>query len=60
LKVDNLWQFTELTKLQLDNSIIEKIERLDALVNLRWLGKVWHCWNDTVWLSDGTSLGFPS
>ena len=38
LKVDNLWQFTKLTKLQLDNNIIEKIEGLDALVNLRWLG----------------------
>jgi len=39
LKIDNLWQFTKLTKLQLDNNIVEKIEGLDCLVNLRWLGK---------------------
>ena len=38
LKIDNLWQFVKLTKLQLDNNIIEKIEGLDALVNLQWLG----------------------
>lgn len=39
LKIDNLWQFTSLTKLQLDNNIIEKIEGLNSLVNLVWLGK---------------------
>jgi len=37
LKVDNLWQLTKLTKLQLDNNIIEKIEGLDCLTNLKWL-----------------------
>ncbi|KAK3089457.1 hypothetical protein FSP39_003766 [Pinctada imbricata] len=37
LKIDNLWEFTALTKLQLDNNIIEKIEGLDELVNLVWL-----------------------
>ncbi|XP_059139602.1 dynein regulatory complex subunit 3-like isoform X2 [Physella acuta] len=37
LKIDNLWEFTSLTKLQLDNNIIEKIEGLDVLVNLLWL-----------------------
>ncbi|XP_039255654.1 dynein regulatory complex subunit 3-like [Styela clava] len=37
LKIDNLWQFTKLTKLQLDDNIIEKIEGLDQLVNLVWL-----------------------
>jgi len=37
LKIDNLWEFTFLTKLQLDNNIIEKIEGLDVLVNLIWL-----------------------
>ncbi|GFN98389.1 dynein regulatory complex subunit 3 [Plakobranchus ocellatus] len=37
LKIDNLWEFTALTKLQLDNNIIEKIEGLDMLVNLVWL-----------------------
>ena len=39
LKIDNLWEFTSLVKLQLDNNIIEKIEGLDLLVNLVWLGK---------------------
>uniref|UniRef100_A0A670JRR7 Dynein regulatory complex subunit 3 n=1 Tax=Podarcis muralis TaxID=64176 RepID=A0A670JRR7_PODMU len=37
LKIDNLWQFKNLTKLQLDNNIIEKIEALDTLVHLVWL-----------------------
>ncbi|CAJ0915037.1 unnamed protein product [Ranitomeya imitator] len=37
LKVDNLWQFHNLTKLQLDNNIIEKIQGLDTLVHLVWL-----------------------
>jgi hypothetical protein len=40
LTIDNLWEFTALTKLQLDNNIIEKVEGLDSLVNLIWLGKV--------------------
>jgi hypothetical protein len=30
----------KLTTLQLDNNIIEKIEGLDMLVNLEWLGKI--------------------
>ncbi|KAL7748036.1 hypothetical protein RI367_006582 [Sorochytrium milnesiophthora] len=37
LKIDNLWQFENLTKLQLDNNIIEKIENIDHLRNLTWL-----------------------
>ncbi|KPP79748.1 leucine-rich repeat-containing protein 48-like [Scleropages formosus] len=37
LKIDHLWQFTSLTKLQLDNNIIEKIEGLERLTNLVWL-----------------------
>ncbi|XP_078273988.1 dynein regulatory complex subunit 3 isoform X2 [Rhinoraja longicauda] len=37
LKIDNLWQFTSLTKLQLDNNVIEKIEGLNTLSNLIWL-----------------------
>ncbi|KAK7484639.1 hypothetical protein BaRGS_00024047, partial [Batillaria attramentaria] len=37
LKIDGLWEFTRLTKLQLDNNIIEKIEGMDMLVNLVWL-----------------------
>jgi len=37
LKVDNLWQFSLLVKLQLDNNIIEQIEGLETLVNLKWL-----------------------
>lgn len=43
LKIDNLWQFANLTKLQLDNNIIEKIEALDSLVHLVWLGTVSGC-----------------
>ena len=39
LTIDNLWEFNSLTKLQLDNNIIEKIEGLDSLTNLIWLGK---------------------
>lgn len=41
LQIDNLWQFENLTKLQLDNNIIEKIEGLESLVHLLWLGKRW-------------------
>lgn len=39
LKIEHLWQFTSLTKLQLDNNIIEKIEGLENLTNLVWLGE---------------------
>ena len=38
LRINNLWTFTNLRKLQLDNNIIEKIENLELLVNLEWLG----------------------
>ena len=38
LKIDNMWNFVALTKLQMDNNIIEKIEGLEKLVNLEWLG----------------------
>lgn len=38
LKIDNLWSLVHLTKLQMDNNIIERIEGLDMLVNLEWLG----------------------
>lgn len=37
LKIDNLWAFTNLRKLQLDNNLIETIENLDSLVHLEWL-----------------------
>lgn len=37
LKIENLWRFVNLTKLQLDNNIIESIEGLEVLVNLVWL-----------------------
>lgn len=40
--MENLWLFTNLTKLQLDNNIIEKIEGLESLHKLTWLGKVFH------------------
>ncbi|OWK15303.1 DRC3, partial [Cervus elaphus hippelaphus] len=37
LRIDNLWQFESLRKLQLDNNIIEKIEGLENLTHLVWL-----------------------
>ena len=39
LKMDNLWQFKNLVKLQMDNNIIERIEGLKTLTNLAWLGE---------------------
>lgn len=39
LKVKGLNQFSNLTELMLDNNIIEKIEGLDQLVNLKRLGE---------------------
>lgn len=39
LHIDNLWQFEHLRKLQLDNNIIERIEGLENLTHLVWLGK---------------------
>jgi hypothetical protein len=38
LRINNLWSFANLKKLQLDNNIIEKIENLEMLVHLEWLG----------------------
>ncbi|NXO10043.1 DRC3 protein, partial [Oriolus oriolus] len=37
LQIDNLWPLENLTKLQLDNNVIEKIEGLESLVHLEWL-----------------------
>ncbi|XP_062295278.1 dynein regulatory complex subunit 3 [Scomber scombrus] len=37
LKIDHLWEFTCLTKLELNNNLIKKIEGLDCLLNLTWL-----------------------
>ncbi|KAL6476923.1 hypothetical protein MHYP_G00154220 [Metynnis hypsauchen] len=37
LKIGHLWEFTSLTKLQLNNNIIEKIQGLEKLTNLVWL-----------------------
>ncbi|XDV13809.1 hypothetical protein PO909_002136 [Leuciscus waleckii] len=37
LKISHLWHFTSLTKLQLDNNVIERIEGLENLTNLIWL-----------------------
>lgn len=31
LKIENMWQFTSLTKLQMDSNMIEKIEGVDIL-----------------------------
>ncbi|BFZ17183.1 hypothetical protein BsWGS_20222 [Bradybaena similaris] len=52
LHIDNLWEFTSLTKLQLDNNIIEKIEGLDLLVNLVWL-------ESRIWIISKSSRCFP-
>lgn len=43
LRIDNLWQFENLQKLQLNNNIIERIEGLENLTHLVWLGKDWLC-----------------
>uniref|UniRef100_A0A8U8CJT5 Dynein regulatory complex subunit 3 n=1 Tax=Geospiza parvula TaxID=87175 RepID=A0A8U8CJT5_GEOPR len=37
LQIANLWPLENLTKLQLDNNVIEKIEGLESLVHLVWL-----------------------
>ncbi|XP_062267836.1 dynein regulatory complex subunit 3-like [Platichthys flesus] len=37
LKIDNLWDFTSLTRLYLNNNFIKKIAGVDHLVNLKWL-----------------------
>ncbi|XP_026464864.1 dynein regulatory complex subunit 3-like [Ctenocephalides felis] len=37
LKIDHLWMFTSLTKLNLSNNIIEEIENIEMLVNLKEL-----------------------
>uniref|UniRef100_A0A3B1JE72 Dynein regulatory complex subunit 3 n=1 Tax=Astyanax mexicanus TaxID=7994 RepID=A0A3B1JE72_ASTMX len=37
LQIDHLWEFTSLTKLQLNNNSIEKIQGLEKLTNLLWL-----------------------
>jgi hypothetical protein len=42
LRMENLWLFSNLTKLQMDNNIIERIEGLDTLQKLTWLGKTLH------------------
>ena len=39
-QIENLWQFTNLTKLQLDNNIISDVKGLETLVHLEWLGTV--------------------
>ena len=41
--MDNLWFFTNLVKLNLDNNIIEKIQNLDSLIHLEWLGELLTC-----------------
>lgn len=41
--IDNLRKFTSLTRLQLNNNLIEKIKGLEHLVNLTWLGKIKLC-----------------
>ena len=41
LKLEHLWEFTSLTKLQLNNNLIRKIEGLANLTNITWLGKIY-------------------
>lgn len=43
LRIDHLWEFTSLAKLELNNNLIGKIEGLDRLVNLTWLSKTKLC-----------------
>ena len=42
LRMENLWSLKNLTKLQLDNNIIERIEGLETLQKLTWLGLCIH------------------
>uniref|UniRef100_A0A3P9ASA7 Dynein regulatory complex subunit 3 n=1 Tax=Maylandia zebra TaxID=106582 RepID=A0A3P9ASA7_9CICH len=37
LRIDHLWDFSSLSKLELNNNAIEKIQGLDHLINLTWL-----------------------
>lgn len=39
IKIESLWDFTSLVKLYLNNNLIEKIEGLEYLRNLKWLGE---------------------
>lgn len=39
LRIDHLWDFSSLSKLELNNNAIEKIQGLDHLINLTWLSK---------------------
>lgn len=43
LMIDHLCDFTSLINLDLSNNLIEKIEGLDCLTNLTWLGKTKLC-----------------
>uniref|UniRef100_UPI0037E89321 dynein regulatory complex subunit 3 n=1 Tax=Semicossyphus pulcher TaxID=241346 RepID=UPI0037E89321 len=36
-RIDYLWEFTSLVRLDINNNLIEKIEGLDHLLNLTWL-----------------------
>lgn len=40
LGIDHLWDFSSLSKLELNNNAIEKIQGLDHLINLTWLSKI--------------------
>ncbi|KAK5856363.1 hypothetical protein PBY51_007966 [Eleginops maclovinus] len=43
LRIDHLWEFTSLTRLNLNNNYIEIIEGLDRLINLTWLDLSFNC-----------------
>lgn len=40
LMIDHLWEFTSLARLDMNNNLIEKIEGLERLGNLKWLSKM--------------------
>ena len=44
--MENLWLFNNLTKLQMDNNIIERIEGLETLTKLTWLGEIPLCMHE--------------
>lgn len=43
VRIDHLWEFTSLVRLDLNTNLIEKIEGLERLVNLTWLSMTTFC-----------------
>lgn len=57
LRIDHLWEFTSLVRLDLTNNLIEKIEGLDCLVNLTSLSKAKLCIHMLLTLSSQNCVG---